>query len=111
MLCGAQRFARQPGQTGRGLAVVEPPAPGFKDPAQRAILTAWPVAEPADWVRRVNQAQTEAELKALRGSVMRGRPFGSDLWAGRTAKRLGLEYTLRPRGRPRKKGKGSGEPG
>jgi putative transposase len=82
-----------------------------KDPAQRAILTDWPVAETGDWIRRVNQAQTEAELKALRGSVMRGSPFGSDLWARRTAKRLGLEYTLRPRGRPRKKGKGSGETG
>lgn len=76
-----------------------------KDLAQRAILTDWPVAEPADWVRRVNQAQTEAELTALRGAVMRGRPFGSELWARRTAKRLGLEYTLRPRGRPRKNGR------
>ena len=76
-----------------------------KDLAQRAILTDWPVAETADWVRRVNQAQTEAELTALRGAVMRGRPFGSDLWARRTAKRLGLEYTLRPRGRPRKNGR------
>jgi putative transposase len=76
-----------------------------KDPTQRAILADWPVQEPADWVRHVNQAQTEAELTALRGSVVRGRPFGSDLWSRRTAKRLGLEYTLRPRGRPQKNGK------
>jgi putative transposase len=79
------------------------------DPALRSILTDWPVEEPADWVRRVNQAQTPAELQALRRSVIRGRPFGSELWARRVAKRLGLEYTLRPRGRPRKKGKGPGE--
>jgi putative transposase len=73
------------------------------DPAARALLGAWPVEEPADWVRRVNQAQTQAELEALRRSVIRQRPFGSEAWTRRIAKRLGLEYTLRPRGRPRKK--------
>jgi putative transposase len=36
--------------------------------------------------------------------VLRGSPFGSEDWQKRIAKRLGLEYTLRPRGRPKKKG-------
>jgi hypothetical protein len=53
-------------------------------------------------LRRVNQPQTTAELEALRRSVVRGRPFGSENWTRRLAKRLGLEFTLRPRGRPRK---------
>ena len=48
------------------------------------------------------QAQSEAELAALRESVRRGRPFGDVAWQRRTARRLGLESTLRPRGRPRK---------
>jgi putative transposase len=34
--------------------------------------------------------------------VQRGRPFGSEKWQKATAKRLGLESTFRPRGRPRK---------
>jgi len=51
----------------------------------------------------VNRAQTQAELEALRRSVNRGTPFGSVPWQVRTAKRLGLESTLRPRGRPKKK--------
>ena len=33
--------------------------------------------------------------------LYRGRPFGSENWQNRTAKRLGLQSTKRPRGRPR----------
>ena len=65
-------------------------------------LSKWPVPRPRNWVELVNEVQTEAELQALRTSVARGRPFGREDWEHRTAKQLGLEYTLRPRGRPRK---------
>ena len=63
----------------------------------------WPVARPSDWRRRVNAALPAAELEAVRTSVIRGRPFGSDPWVKRAARRLGLGFTLRPRGRPRKR--------
>jgi putative transposase len=43
-----------------------------------------------------------SELAALRKSVARGAPYGSEAWVRRTVKRLGLESTIRPRGRPRK---------
>lgn len=65
-------------------------------------LSKWPVSRPRDWVELVNAAQTEAELEALRTSVQRGRPFGRADWQHSTAQQLGLEFTLRPRGRPRK---------
>lgn len=65
-------------------------------------LSAWPVARPRTWLARVNEPQTEAELEALRVSVRRGRPFGSERWQQQTAAALGLEFTLHPRGRPRK---------
>ena len=45
---------------------------------------------------------TEKDLAALRQSANRGTPFGSESWTAQTAKTLGLESTLRPRGRPRK---------
>jgi putative transposase len=61
-----------------------------------------PVARGADWVRRVNDVQTEAELEALRRSVARGRPYGPEGWVENVAGRLGLRSTLRPPGRPRK---------
>ncbi|MFO0872939.1 MAG: transposase [Phycisphaerales bacterium] len=68
----------------------------------RAILSDWPVARPRDWVRRVNQSPTPAETDAVRRCVARGSPFGAAPWSARTAERLGLEQTLRPRGRPRR---------
>ncbi len=60
---------------------------------------------PSDWVRRVNRPQTDAELEAVRKSVNRGTPFGTKAWQTRAALRLGLQSTLRPRGRPPKKKK------
>jgi putative transposase len=66
-------------------------------------LATWPVARPPRWTTLVNQPHTEGELRALRTSLERGRPFGDEAWQERTAKRLGLEFTLHPRGRPRKK--------
>jgi putative transposase len=67
------------------------------------LLHAGPVALPRNWTTLVNRPQSEAELAALRRSINRGTPFGSDHWTKLTANRLGLESTLRGRGRPRKK--------
>jgi putative transposase len=64
------------------------------------LLAPWPLPEPPDWCGQVNRAQTNAEVEAIRRSVMRGQPYGSASWVQRTAKRLGLESTLRNRGRP-----------
>jgi putative transposase len=68
---------------------------------QRALLSAWPLPKPRDWVRHVNAAQHEAEIEAIRNCIRRGQPFGSDTWVRATAQRLDLQATLRPRGRPR----------
>jgi len=68
-------------------------------------LSAWPVDCPRQWRRLVNEPLTEAEEEAVRRSIRRGAPFGSERWVARTARRLGLESSLRPRGRPRKQRK------
>jgi len=68
---------------------------------QPMLLSSWPVKEPADWLQDVNRPQAEAELLAIRESVRRGRPYGFEAWSKHAARRLGLESTLRPRGRPR----------
>jgi putative transposase len=67
-----------------------------------AWLHAWPVPIPDGWLEHVNAPGSEAELEALRRSVARGSPFGAPAWQRRTAEQLGLESTLRSRGRPRK---------
>jgi putative transposase len=71
--------------------------------ADRPALAAWPLPRRPSWVDHVNAAQTEAELAALRRSVQRGSPFGDDSWCEEVVERLGLESTVRPQGRPRKR--------
>jgi len=66
-------------------------------------LCDWPILRRRNWVGLVNAVQTEGELDAMRRSVRCGGPFGDEVWQQSTAKQLGLEFTLRPRGRPRKK--------
>jgi putative transposase len=62
---------------------------------------------PRRWIEMVNRPQSVAEVEALRRSVQRGTPFGSEVWCRSSAIRLGLESTIRPRGRPRRPNKES----
>ena len=71
----------------------------------RPKLHPGPVSRGKTWLEGVNEPLTEGELQAVRESVERGRPFGNEAWQKRTAKKLGLEFTMRPRGRPRKAAK------
>lgn len=70
-------------------------------------LDSGPIAKPEDWQGWVDRPDTEAELNALRRSVVRGVPYGDEIWQQATAKRLGLESTMRPVGRPPKLAKSS----
>ena len=66
-----------------------------------SLLSPWPLRRFSNWVARVNEPLTAGELASVRLSAQRGRPFGGEDWVPRTAKRLHLESTLRPRGRQR----------
>jgi putative transposase len=68
---------------------------------EQALLAPWPCVRRPNWVAHVNAALTEKELAAVRHCVQRGCPYGSVEWQEKTSKKLGLESTLRPRGRPR----------
>ena len=71
-----------------------------EDQVRPSYLTHGPVTRPRNWLEWVNQPVTDAELQSIRGSVVRGSPYGDEAWTEATAKRLGLEFSLRPRGRP-----------
>ena len=60
-----------------------------------------PVPRGPTWLDWVNQPLSEAELLAVRNSIARGTPYGSESWQRKTARQLGLEASLNPRGRPR----------
>jgi len=68
---------------------------------------AGPVPRPEGWLAWVNEPVTEAELKQLRVCLERGRPYGNEGWQKSMAMRLGVEASLRSRGRPRKDAEGS----
>lgn len=72
------------------------------DPELKALLATGPLDWPTDWIKLVNRPETEEELAALRTCVTRSRPFGEQRWVEKIVRRLGLEATLRPRGRPPK---------
>ena len=65
-------------------------------------LHAGPIKRPDNWLAWVNQPLSEAESQAMAECLLRGRPFGSERWKKQTVKKLGLESTMRPRGRPKK---------
>jgi putative transposase len=73
----------------------------------KTLLSDWPVDQPRQWKRQVNQPLSEAELESLHRCINRGRPFGGDRWVKRTVARFGIQTTTRPRGRPRNSEKSS----
>ena len=70
------------------------------DRNRAGLLDHGPIALSRRWRQQIQAPQTDAELEALQRSVVRGAPFGDTSWQQRTAKRLSLESTFRPRGRP-----------
>ena len=69
---------------------------------QQKLLSPWPVSMPKNYLSFLNQPQSASEVEAIRQSVTRGKPFGSEVWTGHTIKKFKLETTVKPRGRPKK---------
>jgi len=69
---------------------------------KRLQLTEWPPRPAGRMVERVNAMVANEELERLRSCIRRSRPFGDDAWVRWTARRLGLESTLRDPWRPKK---------
>ena len=74
----------------------------YGSPEQKQILSPWPVVKPDDYETWLNATQPheEEQLMDIRTAVNRGNPYGKESWVDKTIKRLGLESTVRPRGRP-----------
>ena len=51
-----------------------------------------------DWPEFVNAPMTESEAEAIRLSIRRDRPFGTEVWTRTAAIQPGLESSLRSRG-------------
>ena len=65
-------------------------------------LTDGPVELPKKWEKLVKGVIEPKQLFNLEKSFKRGAPFGDSTWQTITAKRLEIESTMRPKGRPKK---------
>ena len=67
------------------------------------VLSPGPLERPSGWARRVNKPLAGPQRERVEASLERGRPLGDERWTQATARRLGLQFTLNPRGRPPKR--------
>lgn len=72
------------------------------DKKRNKVLSGWPIAEPKDYLSFVNTPQSKEEEEKIRASVVRGKPFGEDMWVLKMIGKFGLEATVRATGRPKK---------
>ena len=94
-----QPVAGRPGGAGGRLGLVQPAR------AVDRLLGPDPVgpgpgARGAGWVEDVNAPMFDNDVARVRQSLRRDRPLGDPTWTLATARTLGLESSLRPRGIP-----------
>ena len=70
--------------------------------APRILTDEIPIVLPERWTAYVDQPWSEKDLEQVRESVNRQAPFGSSQWQSAISVKMGLESTIRPRGRPKK---------
>lgn len=69
---------------------------------QKKLLSESPVPLPRNYQTWINLPDKDDELKTLRTSVNKGKPYGSSTWVDTMVEKYNLETTLRSVGRPRK---------
>lgn len=62
--------------------------------SRKPVRVFWP-----DWV---NEGEPAEHLRAVRRSVLKGQPYGSEPWVERMVRQWNLAATLRDRGRPKR---------
>ncbi|MCK5272472.1 MAG: transposase [Sedimentisphaerales bacterium] len=65
-------------------------------------LSDGPVKLPQRWKNMVDNIPDDKIGERIAECIKRGQPFGNSDWVMKTVRRLNLESTLKPRGRPRK---------
>lgn len=69
---------------------------------QKKLLSEWVVPEPKNYLKYLNEPQSESEEEAIQNSILKGCPYGGDNWKNKIIKKFKLESTVRQRGRPKK---------
>lgn len=66
------------------------------------LLSNPPISLPQDWLEQLSLKMATETIDRINRSILRSCPYGDAAWVQKTATRLKLESTLRPRGRPKK---------
>ena len=66
------------------------------------IVDSLPIELPSDWAKYVDEPLGKKEIERLNQSVNRQSPYGNTEWQKEIILQLGLQHTIRPRGRPKK---------
>ena len=66
------------------------------------LLSPGPIERPSGWIEHVNEPERAEQLESIAISINRGTPYGTESWRRATARELGIESSLRARGRPKK---------
>ncbi len=69
---------------------------------QRKLLSPWPVPEPNHYIEWVNESGIKKESEDIQLAIRRNKPYGSEYWVEKVAKKFGLESTMRDPWRPQK---------
>lgn len=72
---------------------------------KKKLLSEWPASRPKDYLKYLNEPQSENEEKAIQNAILRGSPYGEEGWINKIIKKFKLESTVRQRGRPRVRNK------
>ncbi|MGM5483151.1 MAG: transposase [Nanobdellota archaeon] len=70
---------------------------------QKKILTDPEIALPKNYRKFIQQPITEDEMNAIRRSINKNTPYGTDAWRDKMVVQFKLQATLRHKGRPKKK--------
>jgi putative transposase len=80
---------------GKGDGLIDP-APAYE------LLGKYPAVRQRRWTAYVHDTPDADELAAIRRSSESGLPYGENSWVDKLCRRLKLDLTIRPRGRPKK---------
>ena len=68
----------------------------------KLLVNKAPIELNKDWTKYVDEVWDDIELKRIHQSINRQSPYGELKWQAKIVEELGLESTVRPRGRPKK---------
>lgn len=76
----------------------------FGTKEQKKLLSKWPIETPTNYLKYLNESQSEEEILSIRHSINKNIPLGKDKWVDKMVNTHNLSQTTRGGGRPKNGG-------